>query len=613
MSNEILSEIRLQLDQFRSDLKDAQKAGEDTGKKAGKSFGDQLEAGFNVGWGKVAGALVAAGSAIAGAFTLKEAIAAASEQETAIQSLNSALALSGQYSATASAGIQNLASSLQKTTTAADEAIVAGAAMIENLGHLSGEGLERATKASLDLAAALNIDQASAFNLVAKASSGHVSALARYGIEVRKTGDESRDFAKALDEIEKRFKGLAELQSNTFNGALAQTKNQFGEVLEAVGNIVIQSPTVIAILKALAKAFADGAETISKFAANRDLIKELANAVLEVGRNLTLFVVAPLELAYNTGVVVFNGFKTLIQGMLATIADGAAFVTGILAKISPERFGEINEGIQTFAQSSNDVLTQFTGETQQSLDNIFNFDATAKADQFLANAQSFVDAVKPVVKTNFQQISDDAKNALKDPTFLQAFAEGFVGATKKMSDAAKALGAQVFATFTTGFANAFAAVGAALVKGENGFAAFGKAMLGVLGDIAIQFGTTFIALGVGKSLLFDPTGPALIAAGAALAVIGGALKAVAGGGGVGGGAPSAGGGGVAVGAAGAPPTAEVSPANFNDSQRNEVGTKVEVNIGGNVFDRRETGLQIAEVINEVFGSNGVTTASAGNA
>jgi hypothetical protein len=160
-----------------------------------------------------------------------------------------------------------------------------------------------------------------------------------------------------------------------------------------------------------------------------------------------------------------------------------------------------------------------------------------------------------------------------------------------------------------------------MAKGENGFAAFGKAMVGVLGDIAIQAGSTFIALGIAKaiaSLGSDPSAYALIAAGAALSILGGALKAYAGSGGGGGGpasggAPSGastsgGGGGVASSGGSGTAPADTQATSFNDSQRGEVGTKVEVNVQGNVFDRRETGLMIADTINEAFGSNGITFA-----
>ena len=253
------------------------------------------------------------------------------------------------------------------------------------------------------------------------------------------------------------------------------------------------------------------------------------------------------------------------------------------------------------------------------MDQVFNFDASAKAEQYIAGMTTFVESVKPVVAANFKGVSDAAKTATGEPGFFDGFAQSFMDANAKMITSAKNLGAQIHATIGQGVSNSFAAMGAAMAKGENGFAAFGKAMIGVLGDIALQAGAMFISLGIAKaiaSLGSDPSAYALIAAGAALSILGGALKAYAGGGGGGGpasAAPSASGtgGGVAAGGGSGSAPNEDNGQDFNDSQRGEVGTKVEVNVQGNVFDRRETGLHIADVINETFGSNGLTLATGG--
>ena len=44
---------------------------------------------------------------------------------------------------------------------------------------------------------------------------------------------------------------------------------------------------------------------------------------------------------------------------------------------------------------------------------------------------------------------------------------------------------------------------------------------------------------------------------------------------------------------------------LNEPEQQRPGTQIAVNIQGNILDRRQTGLEIAEVINEVFGTNGV--------
>ena len=144
MANEILSEIRLELDKFRADLKEAQSNAADAGKKSGKSLGDGVEDGLGKAFGGIKTQLLALAGTIAGAFfTLKASIGAAMEQENAINQLNSALALSGQFTQAASDRFNEYASSLQKTTVFADDVITKGGAMLVTMGKLSGEGLTR--------------------------------------------------------------------------------------------------------------------------------------------------------------------------------------------------------------------------------------------------------------------------------------------------------------------------------------------------------------------------------------------------------------------------------------------------------------------------------------
>lgn len=626
MSNEILSEIRLELDKFRGDLKDAQKAGEDTGNKAAKSMGDGIEEGLGKAFGGIKGQLLALGASIAGAFTLKESIHAAVEQENAINALNSALAISGQYTDQASKHFQDYASALQKTTIYQDDAIESGGALLIQMGKLSGTTLDRATKASLDLAAALNIDVGTAFNMVGKAATGHTAALAKYGISIKATGDETKDFANALGLLEKRFGGLAEMQANTFGGSLTKTKNMFGELLESIGNVIVKSPMMIAIIKQVGVAFESATKWVEQFANGRDLIQELSLAMIDLGKNLVTFVVAPLELAYNIVNIVFNGIKTAIQAVITDLAKDVETVTGWLAPFS-DTFSSIHDAISGFATDSQSVLDGFVNNTKTATDSLFTFNVSEKADAYLQQMQEFTDAVTEPVKTNFAEISKGVTE--ETGSIFGSFASGFAGAAAKFGGTAEnmnktmvSLGATAFATMGQGFSNAFGAMGAALVKGQNGFAAFGAAMLGVLGDLALQFGSTFILLGIARALTsygLDPTATGLIAAGIGLSILGGALKAVSGAAGASS-APSTssasvgstGGGVAASGGSGSAPQ-QSQATSFNDTERNDVGTKVTVNVQGNVFDRRETGLQIAEVINETFGSNGITYATGGNA
>ncbi len=649
MSNEILTQIKLDLDQLRADLKEAEKAGKDAGQRTGAGLGGGIEAGVSKSLVGLKSAFLAAGTALIGAFVSKEAISAAVEQQSATFALNSAMALAGTYTKAASDSFQNFAASLQNTTGAADEVIIQGGALLVTLGRLKGEGLERATKASLDLAAGLagqGMTPETAFNLVSKAAAGNVSALSRYGIKVKETGDKAIDFENVMKALESRFQGMAEMQTGTFAGAMNRAKNLFGEVLESIGNIVVKSPTAMKAINSIGDMFLKAANAIENFASGRDLVNEAGVALVKFGGYVNTYLIVPLELAFNilkTGVLTiataFTGLITII-GYVGEAIFGSVikpvvdFIGGALAKLVSFIDADMAASLNTFVQNATQgvvdgykvvgenaaaATASLAGSMSDAANNTFNFDAAAKSAEWLASADEFFATVTPVTQANLQKISNGVARSLPE-TMFNSFSNGFLEAAKKVvitstavAQTLKNLGAQIYNTMATGTANAFSAMGAAMVKGENGMAAFGKAMLGVLGDIAIQFGTTFMAMGVGKTLLFDPTGPLLVAAGAALMGIGGALKALSGGGGAAAGAsaPAVSGGG--VGAAGGTmeaPTIDTGQS-FNDMQRGGgVGTKVEVNVAGNILDRRQTGLELVDVLNEAFGNNAVALSGA---
>jgi hypothetical protein len=154
-----------------------------------------------------------------------------------------------------------------------------------------------------------------------------------------------------------------------------------------------------------------------------------------------------------------------------------------------------------------------------------------------------------------------------------------------------------------GISNSFAALGSALAKGENGFSAFAKAALGALGQIAIQMGSILIAAGLGWAVIpgFQASAAA-VAQGIALTIIGGGLMAL----GSGGGSTSSASGSSSSGLSQSP--GDLTTAR-PETQERQVGTNVSVNIAGSVLgDKRTLGREIAEAINEAFGTDGITIA-----
>lgn len=174
-----------------------------------------------------------------------------------------------QVSATLSAS--DLATKLSQQSSFSDEAIQSAQELLVSIGKLSGEGLDRATRASVDLATKLKIDVTDAAKLLAKAAVGATETLARYGIVVDKTGTDSEVFARVLQQVETQFGGIARAASETLAGSMDQVtksvdelKESFGELLAQRGVSELISGTTGA-LRELRTALDDNSSSVSEF------------------------------------------------------------------------------------------------------------------------------------------------------------------------------------------------------------------------------------------------------------------------------------------------------------------------------------------------------------
>lgn len=165
----------------------------------------------------------------------------------------------------------------------------------------------------------------------------------------------------------------------------------------------------------------------------------------------------------------------------------------------------------------------------------------------------------------------------------------------------KEVGKQIGNTLVGGLTNGLAAMGGALATGGDAWSEFGKQALKAIGAICIQLGTMLMLSGLGFSVIPPYTGAPAIVAGAALIVLGGAIQAFAGGG-VGSAAAAS------TASGGATPVTSMNNdmvAQPDEQDRAKAQTGIVVNVQGNILDRRETGLAIAEIINDAFDTNGV--------
>ena len=207
---------------------------------------------------------------------------------------------------------------------------------------------------------------------------------------------------------------------------------------------------------------------------------------------------------------------------------------------------------------------------------------------------------KAILGTEADQRRIEAlNNANKQILALQ---KGTKTAEKAIDKTAKNINKSMNQALGNGVANGIQKVTQALVAGENVFKAFGKAVLGLVADMAIQMGKIFVATGVAQLALFATPGASILA-GAALIAAGTVAKSIFGGsdsnspGGVGGGGVASG-GFVAGGTNDAPAVDQVE-------EREEPNTEVVVNIQGDVLDSEESGTRLVSIINDAFEKDGV--------
>jgi len=150
-------------------------------------------------------------------------------------------------------------------------------------------------------------------------------------------------------------------------------------------------------------------------------------------------------------------------------------------------------------------------------------------------------------------------------------------------------------------------LGASLIQGQDAWASFKTNILNIIGDMLISIGSQMILTGLAidalKASLLTLNGAAAVAAGLALVAVGGALKASATQGASTGNLSSAGGGSAAY----TPGTENTitSPTNPEDTKPTTPQTNVNLTINGNILDRRETGLEIAQILQEQFSQQGL--------
>lgn len=327
-----MAEISLEL---VAEVKGALQRMEDFHRKSADALGkvEKSMSSVETAVGKIGGAFTALKGVAAAALSfiavdkIKDfvgaSISAASEQEAAIGKLNAAMRSSGDFSEAASRDFEAFAAEMQKTTRHGDDAVVSQLALAKSFGA-SNEQAKTMVRAASELAAATGDSLEGAVQKLGKTLTGNAGKLAQQIPALKDFTEEELKAGAALDLIAERFAGMAAAEIQTFGGALEQTTGLWGELQEAVGNIIVQNEDVVAAVRAVGAAFGGMGELIGENSEGlKALVSEIAKGFLVVAAD-TIDAVNELRGAFGDlkGTDVsgfFEGLGTAVRFLAARI------------------------------------------------------------------------------------------------------------------------------------------------------------------------------------------------------------------------------------------------------------------------------------------------------
>lgn len=279
----------------------------------------------------------------------KEGVAEAADYDQQLTRLANSMAANGKFTQEAMDSLRAYTQSME-TLSGVDDAVIAkNLAVLSSMTRLSGEGLERAQTAALNLSAAMGIDLDSATKLIGKSAEGSTDAFKRYGITIEESADKNLTFANTLATIEKRFGSAAQGNMQTFSGAVTGLQNSFGNLFQALGDVIVKNPAIIAGMQELTKVISQLTGDAEK--AGPGIAKSLAEGLGQF--------VAVAGTVYET----FNKVFDFIIGGFALITTVVSDTAGALK--TALSFGTNDEVAQNF-NSTGQVFEQFKKQLSES-------------------------------------------------------------------------------------------------------------------------------------------------------------------------------------------------------------------------------------------------------
>ena len=280
------------------------------------------------------------GGAITGAMGF--ALKAFADSEKAGAQLDAVLKSTGGAAGMTREALDSLATELQRTTAFEDDAVARGEAMLLTFTNIGKDVFPMATRTMLDMSTAMNQDLQSSAIQLGKALNdpiAGISALSRVGVQftdsqkeqiqvLMQSGNVMGAQKIILAELSKEFGGSAVAAADTLTGKWEQLKNEFGNMMEDIGNALTDGGGFKGLLDTI-KNIVISVDDWMK--ANQPLTKDLV--LLTAGVGGLMFFLGPMLYilpGIATGIgLVGAAFEVLSLGPIA-VAVAALVAVGVI-------------------------------------------------------------------------------------------------------------------------------------------------------------------------------------------------------------------------------------------------------------------------------------------
>lgn len=282
---------------------------------------------------------------------IKESVNAFIEAEKAESNLKNALVALGFDAEGAMQDFQSFAKEIQRTTTVSDDFALELAGMGKSLG-LTNDMTKQMIKTSIGLSTAMGVDVRTAFNDLAGQLQGVAGRSAKYVSGLKDLTEKQLKAGEGIKLTADQYERFATLSTNSLAGALAQSKNAFEDIYEAVGKLISDLVDMPAMIRSSTEAFIAIVDVVEELGARLEVVKEAFRAIPfeEVKASLIAITGALAGAIAIMNAPAIGAFLVTLQGVAVTavivaakfiLIAGAILAVTVVVETLIENFGNL--------------------------------------------------------------------------------------------------------------------------------------------------------------------------------------------------------------------------------------------------------------------------------